>query len=506
MAAFVGMLALTSSMVVFGDAGQTQQTQTAAEMAKPSPYIFGARYCASCHARDNKYTNEERARMICRMDEFTTFSSDDPHKLAFVALTGARGKRMSKLLKTDVKKIDACVNCHSVPKHGIKKQEYTREQDGVTCVACHGASKEWVERHPATADDEWRNLDRQKQESVYGMTNLWDPVRRAEVCASCHIGNQAQGKVVTHAMYAAGHPPLPSFEAATFGDAQPRHGQSVREKLLLPERAKRIKPTPDANNLEQSKLVAVSGLVVLRESMRLFSDLAAADHSDGKNVPWPDYAQFDCSACHHDLLAGGSAPWRQTRGFAAAPGRPPAPEWPLALVGLGVMAASPERAAERNSELNRHLETFRHALAIQPFGEAEARVPVARSIVRWADAVLDDLRSRPVNRQQARALLEWLCSTARERTPDYDSARQIAWAFRIIYNELEPDRAKDMSAPITRILAELDTHLLLTLSRPKETDSVEKVLIPRLRAIACYDPAAFEAQVGAIEKALVKSK
>ena len=62
------------------------------------------------------------------------------------------------------------------------------------------------------------------------MTDLWDPVRRAETCASCHVGNHDEGKVVTHAMYAAGHPPLPGFETATFGDLEPRHWQYLSEK------------------------------------------------------------------------------------------------------------------------------------------------------------------------------------------------------------------------------------------------------------------------------------
>ena len=32
------------------------------------------------------------------------------------------------------------------------------------------------------------------------------------MCLSCHLGNAREGRVVTHEMYAAGHPPLPGFE------------------------------------------------------------------------------------------------------------------------------------------------------------------------------------------------------------------------------------------------------------------------------------------------------
>ena len=42
-----------------------------------------------------------------------------------------------------------------------------------------------------------------------------DPVRRTELCLSCHLGSTSENKMVTHAMYAAGHPPLPGFEMET---------------------------------------------------------------------------------------------------------------------------------------------------------------------------------------------------------------------------------------------------------------------------------------------------
>ena len=115
-----------------------------------------------------------------------------------------------------------------------------------------------------------------------------EPCPSRETCASCHIGNFAGGKVVTHAMYAAGHPPLPGFEAATFSDAEPRHWENLSEKLESPERTSRLNPVPDRDNLEQSQLVVVSGLVSFRESIKLFAD------QGGGRGQWPDFARFDC--------------------------------------------------------------------------------------------------------------------------------------------------------------------------------------------------------------------
>ena len=65
------------------------------------------------------------------------------------------------------------------------------------------------------------------------MRNLRDPVVRGDVCSSCHIGSAAEGKVVTHAMYAAGHPPLPNFELATFSRNLPQHWRDRRDVPFL---------------------------------------------------------------------------------------------------------------------------------------------------------------------------------------------------------------------------------------------------------------------------------
>src|SRR5213076_1317723 len=53
--------------------------------------------------------------------------------------------------------------------------------------------------------------------------NLRDPAVRGQFCATCHVGSAADGRVVTHEMYAAGHPPLPPFELGTFMECQPKH-------------------------------------------------------------------------------------------------------------------------------------------------------------------------------------------------------------------------------------------------------------------------------------------
>ena len=110
-----------------------------------------------------------------------------------------------------------------------------------------------MDPHGGVDHDTCGDQDRKVKEDKYGMTDLWDPARRVEVCGSCHVGSRAENKVVTHLMYAAGHPPLPSFEVGAFCDMMPRHWQLLAEKNAEARQLLRAKD----GELEQTKLVVV---------------------------------------------------------------------------------------------------------------------------------------------------------------------------------------------------------------------------------------------------------
>jgi hypothetical protein len=464
--------------------------QAGREAPRPKRYIYRASHCAGCHnqEKNSTYQADERERMICRMNEWQYYDKHDKHQLAFAALLSERGKQIGQQLGHDVTKVDACLNCHATPDPGIKPNAQNRGRlaDGVTCVACHGPFAQWVETHARYEDDEWRKLGRESKERDYGMTDLWNPVRRAEVCTSCHIGNHAKGKALTHAMYAAGHPPLPNFETATFSDAQPRHWQYVREKTR--ERQKRIEPVKQ-NNLERAELVAVGGLVAFRESVKLWADQAEASKPE-LAAEWPDFARFDCSSCHHDLQAAETPPWRQaqSRGLRTAPGRPNAPAWPTVLVPIAIEALGKdtESASLQQAQFERDLEQFRAAVTIRPFGDRRAGSLAARKLVSWANHLLDDAPRAVVDQVKARALLAEICARAAESILDYDTARQLAWAFRAVYQDVAAISKADPR--IETILARLEKELSLILPTAGEQVPIENSLKRRLGFAADYHP------------------
>jgi hypothetical protein len=493
---------------------------------EPMPGMYRASDCKSCHDQDRNagYPPSLRNRMICRMNEWPVYEQNDKHAIAYRSLESRRSQEMVEQLGRqdsayrDRKPTEAegCLSCHSVRLPGDGRRLDTEAlAEGVSCVACHGPYPDWVEIHPRNillarrvggpdkADpNDWTEMDRTTKERRYGMTDLWDPVRRAEVCASCHIGNVAEKKVVTHTMYAAGHPPLPSFEVSTFGEAQPRHWESLREKVRLPMRWQRLKPPPDPQNLENTRLVVLGGLVSLRESMKLIRDQARASGPAPDGTGWPDFARFDCYACHHELPSAGGGSWRQVRRRDGRPGRPTPPDWPWVLARLGTETAGPNPAAARPDELHALQTSFSRCFQTQPFGNTQQSARAADAIVKYADTMIQSLNQTIIDATKARRMLDQLCQMARDTVPDFESARQIAWAFRVIYREIVPESHRD--ATIESTLASLNVDLSLDLPPPKQQAPIASALRDRLRLAADFDPRAFQERFRTIAAELAR--
>jgi hypothetical protein len=466
--------------------------QPAPEKAVRTPLIAGSLYCRGCHEHPENYAGQ---KLICKMTEYPIWNEQDRHQIAYKVLLEPRGREIATRLKIDLSAEDnACVRCHGVPvPKGVTRQQFAPERDGVTCVACHGAFQEWILEHQVTDSPKWRALTRSQKEQQKGMRDLWDPSTRVETCLSCHIGDRSQQKILTHDMYAAGHPPLPSIEAATFSDQQPRHWQLLREK------DKEIQDHLGfrKGRLEQTELVAIDSLVALRNSLEFFTGPPQGNSAP----PYLDFAQYDCMACHHDLVQSDQS-WRQAHPSGHPPGRPLPPNWPRALVRLGLEAADPARADAWFKELSSKLDALDTTMTERPFGNIEKAGPIAQDIMGWLKEPLDLLKqavqnqpapnSRVIGQDTALLMLHALGKRAAERVPDYESARQMAWAFDTIYAEWsrEPNKPRN---EIREILSRLEGRLHLNLGPgPKGKRSpILDSLGERLKAAAGYNPSEF---------------
>lgn len=471
-----------------GESGGKKVKDAKQQAQKPTKLYYGLSACKRCHNEAKPFV-DEKLPPVCRCTEMPIWTAKDKHAIAWQALTTDRAKRMGQLLKiADVKQDKQCVSCHGVwvpkeEKQFIDNKTFTLAE-GVSCVACHGPYAEWIFMHGVDIGgfrEKWRKLSRETKETQYGMTDLWNPAKRARLCASCHIGNVEEGKVVTHDMYAAGHPPLPGFEPATFSNQMPRHWQYLKEKddailkILDVQR-------PQAQ-LEETNLLAIGGLVALEQTLNMVA--AQTEHN------WPELAQFDCYACHHELK---SKSWRQKRGYAGRPGRPPMRQWPAALVELSLHHAALD-SAEANQlckEFAARLAKVQAAFDRQPFGDKAAIKASADETAKWLrqqiQRIQANIEKKKYTKKSPQELLRYLQQVPEKNTPDYDSARQLAWALKVLESEAMPHDDFQKLVDSAR-WQKLNDYMRLTF--PAGQVYIEETLPDALQHISNYEPDRF---------------
>jgi hypothetical protein len=461
----------------------------------PGRRFLGVGACFKCH--NEKASGDFPSDGWIREDEFLVFTDHDKHAQAFAVLLperasdakGTTGKdveplavQMARILRVVDKDNNSlihrdvrCLTCHvGTPLADFKLvAENLVDPDtlvdpklnrGVSCEACHGASGDgdqrgWNGIHQVPDKAAWRFLSPQVKRERYGYYDVHDSIARTKLCVSCHVGSVALGRVVTHEMYAAGHPPLSGFEVESYLAQMPPHWleldrkpKNIRDEFLR-EHPRR---PGDANSLLRARNLVVGSLITWAESLRLSADLAdggesfpalpgrfegprperAEDEPAKKTTetsrfvkpPWPEFSQFACYACHHELK---SPSWRQQRGFRTIPGRPTFHEWPTAVLQPALAGLGKER------ELADSVERITKVLNARPFGDADAVIREARHVADWAETTAQALDRGTFTKEMAAQLLNECVRVASATAPDYDAARQIVFACNVIYQDMK---------------------------------------------------------------------
>jgi hypothetical protein len=471
--------------------------------------VLGAQACFACHSQGtSSYAIDPEVIRIVGSEflnravhdnwvlgnEFVTWGGQDRHAQAYTTLLGERSQRMGKTLGiADVSRDVRCLACHaSVPAASLQHEGFTLEasyfaggrtdsriSQGVSCEACHGAAGAaadagragWIDVH--VAKDTWRYLAPDEKQSAHGFYDVRTPSSRMRLCLSCHLGDADQGRLVTHAMYAAGHPPLPGFELKSFADMLPPHwrelggGEAAEPPRARPETLLGKKPgtitteflgaTADpyfkglrekqpeyfasivddyGESFAASRSIAVGALVACAENAALTKALASESNSpllpaEGR---WPELAQFECAACHHELR---DASWRQRQPRIAAPGRPLLRDWSSPLARAVVAALASDEAAS----LDGMLRQVQQAGAAKPFGDADALAPLLSLVEQRLNDQATLVESQPFTRTDALALLRSVAQVGSESALEYDAARQLVWAFREVLDEVDSQGA-----------------------------------------------------------------
>jgi hypothetical protein len=245
----------------------------------------GSCAAASCHGAVRPAAG---SRIL--QTEYSTWIVQDRHAKATAVLSNPVSVRMARIL--GLPRADAapkCLACHALDVPEAQRARSFADE-GVSCEACHGPASGWLGPHTTRG---WTHA----QSVKLGMYDTKDPVRRAERCLSCHLGDET--KSVDHEMIAAGHPDL-VFDLEAFSAAMPRHWQE----------------NPQNDPWRTARTWATGQLVQLGEGLKRLARRA--------NGPvWPEYAELDCFSCHHGLARADES-WRQEQGYRnRRPGNPP---------------------------------------------------------------------------------------------------------------------------------------------------------------------------------------
>lgn len=478
------IIAITSQLTGFTgeSAGQEAELNPAAIVPRAAGTFLGVDRCERCHQAPTQADIDNRVTDFVLLNESKIWTSDihpQAYRLIDPAISALSKQICDKLQIADISQAQQCLSCHSNWLKGVERPP--TYQRGVACESCHGASEQWDVPH-SRAD--WRKKP-VAEKDVLGMIDVRNPVVRAEQCFSCHIGNTAEGKTITHEMYAAGHPPLPGIEIESYAQQMPRHWRYLDEKIA-DARAKRTEgEDPPFTNFQEfvdenhkylklaagdskelilrhhhrSAAVVLGGVVALRESIELLRDLSAGDQIEKQ--AWPELASFDCRACHHELTTSSR---RQEQRIGSIPGRPMISTWPTALVRLAIRHVSSDRGSydKQLAELQTKLTALRFELERSPFGSPSRVHAACSELTAWLTAeVVAPVSAKPFDDRAVADATNVLIVIASTEQHDYDSARQIAWALRILSCDASTDSARGKA--INEALESLALRLRLDL-------------------------------------------
>jgi len=230
------------------------------------------------------------------------------------------------------------------------------------------------------------------------MPDLTNPGVQAKVCAGCHVGaaptKDTPLRDVNHELIAAGHPRL-NFEFGAFQANIPAHWRP-RQK-------------PEGHEWTVGQIVSAQAALELLEHR-------------ARSGRWPEFAEYDCFACHHALAPA-------TRGIASSgrkPGTLPWGSWYFALTE-NIAGESPE------------LRTLKATMQ-RPYPQRDqALVQAQAALANLRKSQLHRIRGHEVgdDRVLDRKRLQQLLQNGPLRTdPTWDAAEQTYLALHALNQSL----------------------------------------------------------------------
>lgn len=365
---------------------------------------------ASCSGRSCHGGLDSTPLKQISQNEYTEWLTHDKHADAFRVLFDKRSEDIARNLGGANKAHEdaRCLSCHVTPYAASARADHALAETvfGVGCESCHGAAGKWLGPHTG---EKWQGLSA-NQKKTEGMIPVRSISDLAQACVGCHVGSppdnnrQLPLRDVNHDLIAAGHPRL-NFELDVFLDNLPAHwNQKEKEKR-------------DGKDVHGG-IWAHGQLASAQAALELL-----AHRADHHTAPWPEFAEYDCFACHHDLQGDG---WRQKSDYGAGRrlGSLPWGTWYFTMPRLLGAGLSPP---------DKSLRASLSALE-QSMGRA---MPNRAEVAKQARQALDVLsKSRDANAARfgdAQAVRKWLTAVNQDNwlvdNPSWDAAMQVFLAM-----------------------------------------------------------------------------
>jgi len=421
---------------------------TAQTLPSAGPDIhLGVTSCggSTCHGA----TQPVRGSQVLQ-NEYLVWQRQDKHAKAYAVLLEPRSQRIAKNLGLpEAHTAKMCLDCHSDNvAAGLRGRQF-QVSDGVGCEGCHGGGQRWLGPHVAGVSS---TAELQK----LGMFPTEDPVARAQLCLSCHLGDET--KFVTHRLMGAGHPRL-AFELDTFTEIQPAH-------YLVDDDYKKRK-------------VVASGVQTwaIGQAMAVSRTMAAlADSNRRVAGMFPELTFYDCHACHHPM---SNTRWQRRESTGLGPGVIRFNDSNILMLRLLARRIAPDDGAPLSGQLR-----ALHAAMSEGKGDAGA---IAREVKAVADRLVQRFARHAFGSEDMRALLASLIADGRDgHFADYGGAEQATMALASVIQTLRraggitEAQGNDLKAAIEQCYA----------ATAKDE---------------AYDPAAFARALDAVERALPRS-
>lgn len=235
------------------------------------------------------------------------------------------------------------------------------------------------------------------------------PVARARLCLSCHLGDR--NKFVDHRLMGAGHP-RQSFELSLFSILQPYHWEPDDDYLA------RGKAAPN-----DVKLWAIGQAVAIDEILD-----AMMDPKRNSLGAFPELVLYDCQACHHAI--DKPRRWRPRKSTGLGPGVVRLNDSAFLMLMQALDVVDAPGAAKLRADLR-----TLHQATSEGRGNAQTTAKAIRANIA---KLLPKLEAWKVNKTALRQLSKGILSQAvAGEFADYAGSEQAAMALQsIIYNYL----------------------------------------------------------------------